>query len=419
MTHRQPASNRLSRRSLLGRLGTASLALGWASAVSGAINPGMVAASGLAGDPSLTGPVPHSLRPYVQFVEQQAARDQFSGTVLLAHRGRPVLARSYGMANKARSIPNRPNTIFALASLGKIFAGIAVSQLAAQGKIDFFATLGTYLDGFPAQIADTVTVHQMFVHTSGMGNYQSSQIWQQQSRTWSTPAQEFDDTMAVIRQTPLLVTPGTRYTYSNSGYYTLGAIAAQVSGQTFGDHVRAHVFRPARMVNTNYYTTAQALANPDIAHGYGPRQPDGTRIDLATAQGRGIQTGGGAGSGGGMSSALELLSLAQTLQANGLINEAYTQVVTNGKYPLTPSDLSDQPPSQSVMSGYGFEQRIVNGHRIFGHGGAAPQPGGIAVDLSIYADLDWVSVLLSNYYIVTTPYLQLVDQLLTQDGTMP
>jgi CubicO group peptidase (beta-lactamase class C family) len=411
--HRSPESNRLSRRSLLGVLGTGSLALGLAAAGGTGLEPGQALADGL----PFTEPVPPGLRPYDEFVAQQAAHDQFSGTVLLAHRGRPVLARSYGMANKALSIPNKQNTIFGLASLSKIFAGIAISQLAAQGKIDFSATLGTYLDGFSPEIANYVTVHQMLCHISGMGNYQASPIWQEQSRTWSTPAQEFADTMAVIRQSPLLFTPGLEYGYSNSGYYTLGAIAAQVSGQPYGDYLRGNVFRPAHMLDTNYYTTAQILANPNIAHAYGALQPDGTRVDL-TAANRFVQTGGGAGSGGGMSSAPDLLNLVLTLQTNGLIDDAYTRVVISGKYPLTSSDVSDQPPGPCVMSGYGFEQRIVNGHRIFGHGGSSPLPGGIAVDLSIYADLEWVSVLLSNYYVNTLPYLELVDGLLTQEGTM-
>ena len=65
---------------------------------------------------------------------------------------------------------------------------------------------------------------------------------------------------------------------------------------------------------------------------------------------------------------------------------------------------------------YGFEERIVSSHRIFGHGGASPVPGGIATDLSIYADLDWVAVLLSNYYVNTLPYLELEDQILTGGG---
>jgi CubicO group peptidase (beta-lactamase class C family) len=350
------------------------------------------------------------LLAFERYVAEQAANDQFSGTILLAHGGRPVLSRSYGMADKALGILNGPGTIFGLASLGKIFTGIAACQLAAEGKLDLYATLGTYLDGFPAQIAGTVTVHQLFTHTSGVGNYQSSPVWQQEAKTWVTPEQEFADTMAAIRQSPLLFAPGTAYGYSNSGYYTLGAIVAQVSGMSFGDYVRARILGPAGMTSTNYYTTAQERSNPDIAHAYGPRQPDGSRVDLTTQAGQIIDTGGGGGAGGGSSSAPDLLRLALALRDGTLMNAAYTKVVTHGKYPLSPGDLSDQPPSQSIMSGYGFEERTVGAHRIFGHGGAAPLPGGIATDLSIYADLDWVAVLLSNYYVNTVPYLQLEDQ---------
>jgi CubicO group peptidase (beta-lactamase class C family) len=250
-----------------------------------------------------------------------------------------------------------------------------------------------------------------------MGNYQSSPVWQQEARTWATPEQEFADTMAVIRQGRLLFAPGTAYGYSNSGYYTLGAIVAQVSGKPFGDYVRARIFGPARMTSTNYYTTAQERANPGIAHAYGPRQPDGSRVDLTTQAGQIVDTGGGGGAGGGSSSAPDLLRLALALRDGTLMNAAYTTVLTHGKYPLSPSDLSDQPPSRSIMSGYGFEERIVGGHRIFGHGGAAPEPGGIAVDLSIYVDLDWVAVLLGNYYVNTVPYLQLEDQAIAAHGS--
>ena len=418
MTHDQPPVPQRSRRSALGLLGAAPLAAGAAASIRDIAGPGP-AQVWTAARAAPAGPLPGGLDAYDQFVAQQAAKDQFSGTVLLAYRGRPVLARAYGMADKEKSIPNGIGTIFGLASMGKIFTGIAVCQLAAQGKIDFYATVGTYLDGFPARIAGTVTVHQIFTHTGGMGNYQISPLWQQEARNWTTPAQEFADTMAVIRQSPLLSTPGTAYSYSNSGYYTLGAIVAQVSGQPFGDYIRAHVFGPAGMTHTGYYTTAQILANPGIAHAYGPAQPDGSRVDLTTQPGQIVGTGGGAGSGGGFSSAPDLLSLALALRSGTLLDPAYTKVVTHGKYPLSPSDLSDQPPSQSIMSGYGFEERIVNNRRIFGHGGAAPRPGGIAVDLSICPGLDRVAILLSNYYVNTIPYLQLEDQILTQEGITP
>jgi len=52
----------------------------------------------------------------------------------------------------------------------KLFTAVAVLQLVEQGKVGLYQTLGTYLDGFPAQIAGTVTVHQLLTHTSGMGD---------------------------------------------------------------------------------------------------------------------------------------------------------------------------------------------------------------------------------------------------------
>jgi len=88
------------------------------------------------------------------------AADTFSGTVLLAHKGRPVLARSYGMADKERSIPNRTDTIYNLASASKPFTGLAIVQLAQQGKLAFHEKPGPLLPGFQdilAQERNTVT----------------------------------------------------------------------------------------------------------------------------------------------------------------------------------------------------------------------------------------------------------------------
>jgi CubicO group peptidase (beta-lactamase class C family) len=111
---------------------------------------------------------------YDRHLTAMAAQDQFSGTVLLAYADRPVLTRAFGWADKERGIPNQAGTLFNLESVTKIFTGVAVTQLAAQGKIDFHATLGGYLDGFSAQAAG-VTVHQLLTHTAGLGDYTQTQ----------------------------------------------------------------------------------------------------------------------------------------------------------------------------------------------------------------------------------------------------
>jgi CubicO group peptidase (beta-lactamase class C family) len=158
-------SSRSSRRAVLGMLGAAPLAAGGLLAVPATAE----ARAGSAGH----NPVPPELLPggtLDKLIAQRAAADQYSGTVLLLHDGHPVLSRSYGMADKQLSIGNGPETIFALGSITKLFTGIAIAQLVQQGKVAYHEKLGAYLDGFPAEVAGTVTVHQLLTHTAGMGD---------------------------------------------------------------------------------------------------------------------------------------------------------------------------------------------------------------------------------------------------------
>jgi CubicO group peptidase (beta-lactamase class C family) len=108
--------------------------------------------------------IPDSLRPGGELdtlVAKLAVEGRFSGTVLLTHRKKPVLARSHGMADKVRRISNGPDTVFAersiqhsnLGSITKTFTGVAIASLAEQNRVAYGATLGTYLDGFAPEIA--------------------------------------------------------------------------------------------------------------------------------------------------------------------------------------------------------------------------------------------------------------------------
>jgi CubicO group peptidase (beta-lactamase class C family) len=72
--------------------------------------------------------------------------------------------------------------------------------------------------------------------------------------------------MGIIRTMPLVFIPGTKYQYSNTGFYVLGAIVAQVSGQSYYGYMRQHVFSRAGMTRTGFYTQPQMLASRDIAH---------------------------------------------------------------------------------------------------------------------------------------------------------
>jgi CubicO group peptidase (beta-lactamase class C family) len=268
------------------------------------------------------------------------------------------------MADKEKSVPNRLDTIFAMASVTKLFTAVAVIQLVEQGKVGLYQTLGTYLDGFPADIAGTVTVHQLLTHSSGMGDYLGDPEFLNEESTWTSATETMNGIMAIIKQSQLLFTPGTQYSYSNSGYATLGAIAAQVSGQSYYDYVREHIFARADMTRSDFYTKPQWLTDPDIAHPYSSGTkgaPAGPLTDITSEE-----DFIGSPAGNAFSTAPDMVRFAQALTGGRLLSPAWADLMTSGKVPLSPQQARDQPPSQLDMVGYSPDIRIVNDQIVSG-----------------------------------------------------
>ncbi|MEV4710330.1 serine hydrolase domain-containing protein [Micromonospora sp. NPDC049374] len=378
-----------TRRTVLGALGAASLA-----STTVMITPGAANAA-----------PPKDLRrrgAYDRFVAQRAAQDAFSGTVLIAHHGQPVLARSHGMANKDQSNPNRSDTVFWLASITKTFTALAIAQLAQQGRLAFHDTVGAHIDGFPTEVASTVTVHQLLTHTSGVGR-PAVGGGTPPGLDWNSFDEVMDGTLTLLRQTPLQFAPGTRYAYSNDGFFVLGAIVARAAGQSYFDYIRQHVFAPAGMTRTDFYSRPQVLANNAIARPYWT-QRDGTRADFATSPYAPFSTGP---AGGAYSTVTDLLAFVGALTTGKLLNPAFVDLITSGKQALPPSQL----PSQAEFYGYGYLNAILNNRRILGHSGSGP---GAANRLDIYPDLNWVSIVLSNYDTTIDPIVELERELITR-----
>ncbi|MFI9552901.1 serine hydrolase domain-containing protein [Nonomuraea endophytica] len=355
-------------------------------------------------------PIPPQLRPGGEFdayLARLAQADQFSGTVLLAHRSRRVLSRSYGMADASRSIPNGPDTIFKLASLSKCFTAVALGQLAAQDKVDLHAPLGEYLDGFAAETAK-VTLHHLLTHTAGMGDYSQAPEFRDGLRRWSAEAEMMDGVLGIINklETAPAFTPGTRYAYSNSGFFVLGAVIAAASDLPFHDYVRRNVLTKARMRRSNLYTKPQVLDSRDIAHPYWT-QRSGERADFTTSEYFGFVGGPAEGV---YASAPDLLAFVAALDEGTLLPAAYTTAFTTGKVLLAPTDRP-VVPADARFYGYGFRDTITTGHRVWGHSGSAM---GVATNLDIFPDLGWIAVVLSNYDTPITPIVLKARELITR-----
>lgn len=406
MKSRQP-----SRRAALGLLGAIPVA-----AAGGLATVGSAHADTHRGTPW----IPRDALPggaYDRYFADLAKKDVFSGTVLLAYRGRSMLARAYGMADRERTIANRIDTIFCLASGSKPFTTLAILQLAQQRKVDLYRTLGAFLDGFRREIADTVTVHHLLSHTSGLGDYRDGDLPAQ--KTYHSIGEQLADTREFLRELHLGFAPGTQVGYSSHGMDVLSEIVAKVSGQPFWDYVHDHIFKPAGMRRSKYYTRAEWLDDRNIAHPY-MLQESGERIDAV----RNLDKGGlpvpgteipgglnsardfiGYGGGMGFSTAPDMVRFTQAVQENKLLNRAYTRLYLSARYPTAPMPGTDpDPASQAAFMGYGPISAIFNNQAVITHAGGIT---GGSTFWSSYLDLGWTGVILSNYdYGPDTPGLR-------------
>ncbi len=179
----------------------------------------------------------------------------FNGAALVADHGQVIFKKGYGLANMEWNIPDAPDTKFRLGSITKQFTATLILQLAEQGKIDLTAPISRYLPDYPKGPGDRITIHELLNHTSGIPGYTELPEFGAKSRETSKPA----DFIAFFANRELLFEPGTKFSYSNSGYFLLGVILEKITGQSYERLLQEHIFDPAGMHDTGYDSTAPLL----------------------------------------------------------------------------------------------------------------------------------------------------------------
>ncbi|NUO98555.1 MAG: beta-lactamase family protein, partial [Nonomuraea sp.] len=327
-------------------------------------------------------PTPDDWQAFHAYLKELAAAGKFSGAVLVAKNGRPILKKAYGMADKAGNEGNTPRTRFCIGSMGKMITGVAVAQLVQKGKVSFQDTIGTYVRGFPSEIADTVTVHHLLTHTSGLGEVPGNDHAQT----------DVDVLMKEIVKQPLTSEPGAKMQYSNAGYIVLGAIIERVSRQDYAHYVRRHILTPARMHDTflGPWTPAEVrgMARPYALFDANGQWAGMPTMDGTTPEGElrdlGDQPDGASPAGGAISTVGDMLKFAQALQGHRLLNAELTESIMRGKV---------QGPNKDSKYGYGFSDELRNGVRVVGHNGGIP---GYWSELDMFPTKGYTIVILTN-----------------------
>jgi CubicO group peptidase (beta-lactamase class C family) len=165
--------------------------------------------------------------------------------------GESVLEKGFGMADLERQVPIRADTIFEAGSVSKQFTAAAVLLLAREGRLSLDDPIHKHVPELAGAFGGPVTIRQALTHTGGLRDWGSMAGiggWPRTTRVY-THAHVLD---ILSRQRALNFPPGTRWSYSNSGYNLAAIIVSRVSGVPFAEFTRQRIFQPLGMTSTSW-----------------------------------------------------------------------------------------------------------------------------------------------------------------------
>ena len=187
---------------------------------------------------------------------------KFNGTALVAQKDKILLHKSYGYKNFARYTLNDTNTTFQIGSITKQFTSTVILKLQEEGQLSVKDKLSKFFPGF--KYADKITLENLLTHTSGIYNY-TNDIDDNDSGIVCNPINK-QLALDIMFKHSLDFKPGTKFSYSNSGYYLLGLIIEKVTGKPYEEEVRNMIFDPLQMKHSLF--DFRNAKDTNIAIGY-------------------------------------------------------------------------------------------------------------------------------------------------------
>lgn len=266
--------------------------------------------------------------------------------VLIIKDGRMVLRKGYGMADLELGVAVEPDMVFRLGSITKQFTAVCILMLVEQGKLSLSDDITKFFPDYPTH-GRAITVEHLLTHTSGIKSYTSLPAWLGMWRKDMTVKELID----LFKDEPMDFAPGARWSYNNSGYILLGAIIEKVSGQTYEDFLRQHIFDPLGMKHSFYGSASRVIPRRIPGYSKGASGFENAQYLSMTQP---------YAAGSLLSSVDDLALWDAALNTDRLIKQSLLQRA------FTPFVLKDKT---TAGYGYGWSRTAYLGHTIIEHGG--------------------------------------------------
>lgn len=325
-----------------------------------------------------------------RYLRESSAQGYFSGAVAVARNDEVLFQGAYGLADRGRGTPNAIGTPFSLASVTKVFIGVAIAQLAQRGLLSFDDPLARFIPEYPRAIGEKVTLHHLLTHTSGIelddyADYNEA----------VAEAHSLDDLLAAqLRFAHLLQDEDGGFTlpggfdYTNEGIDLLGVVIERAGGKPWRTYLAEEVFEPAQMTQTGFFDASSPV--PNLAKGYSVRDESfdfllGERREIDTAT---ELTQAARPAGSSYSTVIDMMRFVRALYSGSLLDEEHREIV------MRPHVETVRVGNLSRAYGYCLEVDRFGNVLAVGHSGGAP---GVSTQFTIYPESGYVVIVLSNF----------------------
>ncbi len=189
--------------------------------------------------------------------------------------GETVFEKAFGLADMEFNVPNTTETIFESGSVAKQFTAAALVLLQQDGKLSLDDPVRKYIPELP-DYGSPLTIRHLLNHTSGIRDWGTVMGLTGAGRGERVITQELALDV-IVHQRALDFTPGSEYSYSNSGYNLAAIIVERVSKQKFPAFVEERLFKPIGMKNSSWRDDYQRIV-PGRAQAYARQGPGPWRL---------------------------------------------------------------------------------------------------------------------------------------------
>jgi CubicO group peptidase (beta-lactamase class C family) len=284
-----------------------------------------------------------SADPIDDYIRAQMRAFHLPGVAFaIVENGRLVRTAGFGVADLARQTPATPDTVFKIGSVSKQFIATGIMLLAQDGRLNVNDPLSRYLEGTP-EAWKAITIRHLLTHTGGLVR---------ESPAFDPMKASADrDVVSALYALPLRFPPGSKWEYSNAGYYALAEIVTRTSGTPWTEFLHERVFAPAGMRVTAPTNVTPTLPNRALGYTGNDNQQRAPEWVALRPSGAFLSTVG------------DLARWDALLDTDRILTEASRREM------WTPVRLSD---GTTYPYGFGWHAETRDGRRVVWHGGGLP-----------------------------------------------